>query len=61
MLHVLGRLVELEPAQAELLERICAGPTLVVEALRAAGAVAAGKPSGAPAAAEAAGQLRLPE
>src|SRR5205823_14961816 len=28
VLHVLGSLVELEPAQAELLERICAGPLL---------------------------------
>lgn len=28
LLHVLGRLVRLEPAQAELLERICAAPLL---------------------------------
>lgn len=28
LLHVLGRLVKLEPAQADLLERICAGPLL---------------------------------
>ena len=34
MLNVLGRLVELEPAQADLLERVCAGPTLAEEALR---------------------------
>jgi hypothetical protein len=33
VLHVLGRLVALEPAQADLLERICAGPTLTQEAL----------------------------
>jgi hypothetical protein len=34
VLHVLGRLVQLEPAQANLLERICTGPTLTEEALR---------------------------
>ncbi len=28
LLHVLGRLVALEPAQADLLERICAGPLM---------------------------------
>jgi hypothetical protein len=33
VLHVLGRLVALEPAQADLLERICAGPTLTKEVL----------------------------
>jgi hypothetical protein len=31
---VLGRLVALEPAQADLLERICADPILTEEALR---------------------------
>jgi hypothetical protein len=36
VLHVLGRLIALEPAQADLLERICAGPTLSDEALREA-------------------------
>jgi hypothetical protein len=35
VLHVLGRLVLLEPAQAELLDRICAGPTIDEAALRA--------------------------
>jgi hypothetical protein len=34
VLHVLGRLVALEPAQADLLDRICTGPTLNEEALR---------------------------
>jgi hypothetical protein len=34
VLNVLGRLVALEPAQADLLERICAGPALNEEALR---------------------------
>ncbi len=33
VLHVLGRLVALEPAQADLLDRICAGPTLSRETL----------------------------
>src|SRR5439155_1320414 len=33
VLHVLGRLVVLEPAQADLLDRICAGPTLSEAAL----------------------------
>lgn len=38
MLNVLGRLIELEQAQAELLERICSGQTITTEELRAAGA-----------------------
>ncbi|MGE0421784.1 MAG: type ISP restriction/modification enzyme [Reyranellaceae bacterium] len=33
LLHVLGRLVALEPAQAVLLDRICAGPLLDADAL----------------------------
>jgi len=40
VLHVLGRLIALEPAQADLLDQIIAGPTLGVDALREAGAVA---------------------
>ena len=39
VLHVIGRLVELEPSQAALLERVCAGPTIPVDELRAAGAL----------------------
>ena len=35
VLHVLGRLVLLEPCQADLLERICAGPTIDAAALQA--------------------------
>jgi hypothetical protein len=35
VLHVLGRLVELEEAQAELLVKICAGATITAEELRA--------------------------
>ena len=38
LLHVLGRLIALEPAQAEMLERVCAGPTITAEELAAAGA-----------------------
>ena len=33
VLNVLGRLVALEPAQADLLERICAGPTVTAAML----------------------------
>jgi hypothetical protein len=35
VLHVLGRLVLLEPAQEDLLGRICAGPTIDEEAIQA--------------------------
>jgi hypothetical protein len=38
LLHVLGRLIALEPAQANLLNRICAGPLQSAEELGAAGA-----------------------
>jgi hypothetical protein len=41
LLHVLGRLIALEPAQADLLNRICAGPLQSAEELAAAGAFAA--------------------
>jgi hypothetical protein len=41
LLNVLGRLVELEPSQAELLERICSGQTISADELPAAGAPAA--------------------
>jgi hypothetical protein len=40
LLHVLGRLIMLEPAQADLLNRICAGPLRSAEELAAAGAFA---------------------
>lgn len=51
VLHVLGRLVALEPRLADLLDRICHGPTLLAEDLRAEGvfdvpADVAAKPSG---------------
>lgn len=39
LLHVLGRLVALEPAQADLLDRICAAPTLDENRLSMAGAL----------------------
>ena len=38
VLHVLGRLVALEPRQADLLIRICNGPLMSADDLRAAGA-----------------------
>ena len=41
LLNVLGRLVNLEPAQADLLEDICVGTLLSVTALRDAGAISA--------------------
>ncbi len=37
LLNVLGRLVDLEPAQADLLERICAAPQITVADLEQAG------------------------
>jgi hypothetical protein len=40
VLNVLGRLIELEPAQADLLERVCSGPTISDEVLRAGSALA---------------------
>jgi hypothetical protein len=40
LLHVLGRLIALEPAQADLLDRICAGPLRSAEELGTAGALA---------------------
>lgn len=39
VLNVLGHLVELEQAQAELLEKICSGLTISAEELRSAGAL----------------------
>ena len=38
VLHVLGRLVALEPRQADLLSRICDGPLMSADDLRASGA-----------------------
>jgi hypothetical protein len=40
LLHVLGRLIVLEPKQADLLNRICEGPLRSAEELRGAGAFA---------------------
>jgi hypothetical protein len=40
VLNVLGLLVDLEPAQAKLLDEICSGPTISADDLNAAGAVA---------------------
>jgi hypothetical protein len=39
LLHVLGRLIALEPAQAGLLSRICASPLRSADELRSAGAL----------------------
>jgi len=39
LLNVLGLLIELEPAQANLLEKVCSGPLISSEELRAAGAL----------------------
>jgi hypothetical protein len=39
LLNVLGLLVELEPAQADLLEKVCSGPLISHEELSAAGAL----------------------
>jgi hypothetical protein len=47
LLHVLGRLIALEPAQADLLDRICEGPLRGVEELRAAGALTLPEATGA--------------
>ena len=44
VLNILGLLVAHEPAQAALLEKVCTGPTLTLEALKAADAFAAEKP-----------------
>ena len=46
LLHVLGRLVALEPGQAALLDQVCAGPQLTAEALEAAGVLARNGPGG---------------
>jgi len=48
LLHVLGRLIALEPVQADLLNRICAGPLRSAEELRAVGALALPEVTGAP-------------
>jgi len=45
LLNVLGRLVDLEPAQAALLESICTGPTISADELRLAGAFETPAPS----------------
>ena len=40
LLNVLGRLIALEPAQAQVLDAICAGPMILPQALAAAGLAA---------------------
>ena len=49
LLHVLGRLIALEPAQADLLNCICASPLLGVDELRSAGTFAIVAEKSAPA------------
>jgi hypothetical protein len=39
LLHVLGRLIELEPTQADLLDRVCSGPLISNDELLEAGAL----------------------
>lgn len=46
LLNVLGRLIALEPKQADLLDRICAGPLQTVEELAASGAFAMSETGG---------------
>jgi hypothetical protein len=41
LLHVLGRLIELEPKQVDVLDRVCAGKLLSADGLRLAGALPA--------------------
>jgi hypothetical protein len=48
LLHVLGRLIELEPAQADLLNRICDGLLRSANKLKADGALAVPEVVGAP-------------
>jgi hypothetical protein len=45
LLNVLGRLVELEPVQADLRESICHAETITAEQLRAAGALGEASPA----------------
>ena len=47
LLNVLGLLVELEPQQAAMLERVLAGPLFTLAMLREAGALPAGSGSAA--------------
>jgi hypothetical protein len=47
LLHMLGRLIALEPAQADLLNRICEGPLRGAEELRTAGAFTLPEDTGA--------------
>jgi hypothetical protein len=48
LLNVLGRLIALEPKQADLLERICAGPLRHADELRDAGVFAHEEKKAAP-------------
>jgi Type ISP C-terminal specificity domain len=48
LLHVLGRLIALEPAQADLLSRICTDPLLSIDELSSAGAFTSAEKKSAP-------------
>jgi hypothetical protein len=48
LLHVLGRLIALESAQADLLSRICTGPLLSIDELSSAGAFTGAEEKSAP-------------
>ncbi len=45
VLHVIGRLIELEPTQAALLERICSGPTIPADEFHSGDAIETPKAS----------------
>jgi hypothetical protein len=60
VLHVLGRLIKLEPAQAELLEDVCSGQTIAAAELRAADALPVKSRSASVARADEATSLALP-
>ncbi|MGJ5204038.1 type ISP restriction/modification enzyme [Bradyrhizobium sp. HKCCYLR20261] len=47
LLHVLGRLIALEPKQADLLERICSGPLIAAQEMTTEGALAMADAGGA--------------
>nr|MBA3425443.1 hypothetical protein [Rubrobacter sp.] len=53
ILNVLGRLVDLEESQADLLQRVCSGETIPDGELREAGALDTGGSSGMGAAGQA--------
>ena len=59
LLNVLGRLVDLEQSQAELLERICSAQTISADELREAGALSVDSDSVRSTVADSSGQTSL--